>query len=216
MFIVSLPAALGDEVPLRRRHDLGRRAARRVRVRPELEAAVVDPHRVAHARELGLALDRAGEVELDVEGDDLEAFEGPVVADRHHVVEAVDADALPPGVLREGGDRRTGLRIEALLDQGRAVLADVARLRREDDERVAVGGDDDVCVAVDDLEAGQVGDGSLEARVLAAGDDEAVERMLGHRRTDVRVAPLELPRDVVRETESETGRSRHRRNSRNG
>ena len=185
-------AALGDEVLLRGRHHVGRGAPRCVGLGPQLEATPVDAHRVAHALELGLALDGAREVELDVERHDLESLERPVVAHGHHVVEAVDADPLPAGVLRVRGDGCARMRVEPLLEQRGAVLADVARLRREDDERIAVGGDDDVRVAVDDLEAGHVRDGALEARVLAAGDDEAVELGGGHRLPDVGVAPVEL------------------------
>ena len=65
-------AALGDEVLLRDGHHLGGGAAGRVRLGPDLEAAPVDAHRVPDARELGLALHGAGEVELDVERDDVE------------------------------------------------------------------------------------------------------------------------------------------------
>ena len=165
-------AALGDEVLLGGRHHLGGGPAGRVRLRPDLEAAAVDAHRVAHALELGVALDRAREVELDVERDDVEALERAVVAHRHHVVEAVDADPAPAGVARVGGDRRAGMRVEALLDQRRPVLADVAGLGGEDDERLAVRRHDDVRVPVDDLEAGQVRDRPLEARVLAPRDDQ--------------------------------------------
>ena len=95
----------------------------------------VDTHRVTDAGELGLALHRAREIELDVERDDVEPLERPVVPNRHHVVEAVDADPLPAGVPGVRGDRGAGMRVEALLDQGGPVLADVPRLRREDDER---------------------------------------------------------------------------------
>ena len=84
------------------------------------------------------------------------------------------------------------MRVEALLDQGRPVLADVAGLGGEDDERIAVGRHDDVRVAVHDLEAGQVRDRPLEARVLAPRDDQPVEGVLGHRRADVGVASVQL------------------------
>ena len=90
------------------------------------------------------------------------------------------------------GDVLAGTRVEDLLERRRAVLADVARLGREDDERVAVGRQDHVGVAVHDLEPGHVGDGALEAAVLAAGDDQRVEAVLGHCGADVRVATLEL------------------------
>ena len=151
------PAApLGDEVLLGRGHHLGRGPAGRVRIGEELEASPVDPHGVPHALELGVALHRPCEIELDVERHDLERLEGAVVAHRHHVVEAVDADPMPVPVLRVVGDRAAGVRIEALLDLRRAVLADVARLRGEDHERIALRRDDDVRVPVDDLEPGEM------------------------------------------------------------
>ena len=92
---------------------------------------------VADPLELRLALHRACEVELDVERHELEALERTVVADGHDVVEAVDADPRPACSARA---RRCGARPvdEQLLDQRGPVLADVARLGREDDERVAV------------------------------------------------------------------------------
>ena len=186
------PAALGDEPLLRRRHHLGRRLPRRVGVEEDLEAALVDPHRVAHGLELRLALHRAGEVELDVERDELEAVEGAVVADGHDVVEPEDADAPPARVPRPRRDQLAGAVVEDLLELGRPVLADVARLRREHDVRLPVRRHDHVRVAMDDLEAGQVRHGTLEARVLAAGDDERVEVVRGHRGPDVRVPSLQL------------------------
>ena len=72
------------------------------------------------------------------------------------------------------------------------MLADVASLGREHDERVAVRREDDVRVAVNDLEAGHVGHGTLEAAVFVARDDQGVEPVLSHGRPRVRVAALEL------------------------
>ena len=46
----------------------------RVALDEDLEPALVDANRVAHRLELGLALHRPGEVELDVEGHELEAL----------------------------------------------------------------------------------------------------------------------------------------------
>ena len=83
--------------------------------------------------------------------------------------------------------------MEHLLELGRPVLADVAGLGGEHDERLAVRRHDDVRVAVDDLEAGEVRDRALEARVLAPRDDERVEVVLRHRGADVRVASLAAP-----------------------
>ena len=185
-------AALGHEPLLGGGHHLGGGLARRVVLVPDLEAALVDADGVAHADELRLALDGTGEVVLDVEGDEVEAVERGVVAHGHDVVEPVDADAAPPGVPRLLGDRLARARVEHLLERRRAVLADVAGLGGEDDERLAVGGDDDVGVAVDDLEAGEVGHRPFEPGVLAAGDDEGVEPVLAHGSPNVGVASLEL------------------------
>ncbi len=82
--------------------------------------------------------------------------------------------------------------MEDLLELRRPVLADVARLGGEDDLRLARGRDDDVGVAVHDLEAGEVRDGALEAAVLAPGDDQRVELMLGHGGPHVGVAARQL------------------------
>ena len=127
------PAALGDEPLLGRGHHLGGAAARLVGLEEDLEAALVDADGVAHRLELGLALHGAREVELDVEGNELEPVERGAVAHGHDVVEAVDADAPPPRSPRPVRDVLAGAVVEHLLDLGRAVLADVARLAREDD-----------------------------------------------------------------------------------
>ena len=160
------PAPLGDEVILRRSHHLGSRAVLPVVVEEDLEAALVDPHTVAHGLELGVALDSPCMVELDVERHQLDAVERRVVADGHDVVEPVDADTAPTGcpcLLRHVGARPVD---EHLLQLRAAVLTDIARLAGEDDGRVAVRGDDDVRVAVDDLETREIRHRPLEARVL--------------------------------------------------
>ena len=95
-------------------------------------------------------------------------------------------------VARSRGDELAGAVVEDLLELRRPVLADVARLGREDDVRLAVRRHDDVGVAVDDLEAGHVRHRALESGVLAAGDDQRVEVVLGHRGADVRMPPLQL------------------------
>ncbi len=82
--------------------------------------------------------------------------------------------------------------VEDLLDPSRAVLAHVASLARKDDEGVAVRRHDHVGVAVDDLEPGEIRHRTLEAGVLAAGDDQRVQVVPGHRCAHVRVAALEL------------------------
>ena len=92
-----------------------------------------------------------------------------------------------------------GTVVEDLLELGGSVLADVARLRWEDDERLAVRGDDDVRVAVDDLEAREVGHGPFEARVLAPRHDERVEVVRRHGGANVVVPPPELGAQLCHE-----------------
>src|SRR5262249_23505261 len=64
---------------------------------------------------------------------------------------------------------------DLVLDLRVSVLADVARLGREDDRRLSLPRHEDVGVAVDDLETGEIGDGAFEARVLRAADERRVE-----------------------------------------
>src|SRR5262249_6068631 len=68
-----------------------------------------------------------------------------------------------------------------------AVLADVARLGREDDRRIALHRQNDVRVAMDDLEAGEVRDRALEAGVLRAADERGVEAVPLERGAHTRV-----------------------------
>ncbi len=82
--------------------------------------------------------------------------------------------------------------VEDLLELRRAVLSDVAGLGREHDLRLPLRRDDDVRVPVHDLEAREVRDRPLEAAVLAPGDDQRVEVVLGHCGADVRVATGQL------------------------
>ena len=144
----------------------------------------------AHGLELGVALYRTGVIELDVERDEVEPVESAVVAHGHDVVEPEDADAPPRGVTSPRRDELARPVVEDLLELRRPVLADVARLGREDDLCIAVRRHDDIGVAMDDLEAGQIRHCALEPRVLAAGDDQRVEVVRGHRGADVRVSPL--------------------------
>ena len=115
--------------------------------------------------------------------DDLgRVLERAIVAHRHHVVEPVDADALASHAVREPV---AGLVDEHLvLDPRRAVLADVARLAREDDRRLALERQQHVGVAVHDHEARHVRDRALEAGVLVARDDHRVEAVARHRLAD--------------------------------
>ena len=148
-----------------------------------LEPFLVDADAVADRVQLGVALHRPGMVELDVERHELEPVECRVVPHRHDVVEAVDAHAPPARVPPVD---------EHLLEHSGAMLADVARLAREDDQRVAVRGDDDIRVAVDDLEPGEVRHRPLEAGVLGARHDERVELSRSHRCPDVGETAFEL------------------------
>ena len=77
MFIVSRPQPSLDEIALGRAHHLGGAAAGLVGVEEDLEAALVDAHRVAHRLELRLALDGAREVELHLEVHEFEPARGP-------------------------------------------------------------------------------------------------------------------------------------------
>ena len=187
MFIVSRPQPRSTKSSSAARHHLRGRLPRLVGSEERLEAVLVDPDAFAHRLELGLALDRAREVELGVEGDELEALEGTEVAHGHDVVEPVDADPLPAAVAGGGRDVLARPIVEDLLELGGAVLADVARLAREDDLRLPSRRHDHIGVAVDDLEAGEVRDRPLEARVLAPGDDQRVEIVLRHRGADILV-----------------------------
>jgi hypothetical protein len=187
----SAAAAL-DEQLLGGGHHFTCGAARPVGGEEGVEAVLVDPHAVTNGRQLDIALHRTGEVEGLVERHELEPVERLVVAHAHHVVEAVDAHAAPARVAGAVGDQCSRPLVEELLDPRGAVLADVARLAREGDERVAVRRHHDVGVAVHDLEPREVRDGALEPRVLAAGDDQRVELVLRHRAADVVVPVCQL------------------------
>ena len=179
-------AAARDEQLLRRRQHLGRGPARSPRLAEGVEAGDVDRDALAHRLELGFGLHGAREVEPRVPVHELgRGGERRVVAHRHHVVEPVDADALAAQRVREPV---AGPVDEDLLGDLRvAVLADVARLGREHDRRLAVERHDDVRVAVDDLEAGQIRDRALEARVLGAADERGIEAVALERGAHPRV-----------------------------
>ena len=116
--------------------------------------------------------------------------EGGVVAHGHRVVEPVDADALAANPVCEPVSG--AIDEDLLVDPGRAVLADVAGLAREDDRRFALARQEHVGVAVDDHEAREVGDRALEAGVLGAGDDRGVEAVALERLADQVVAAVDL------------------------
>ena len=146
-------------------------------------------------------------VELDVPGHKLGCvLQCPVVPHGHDVVEAEDADPLPRPVADAVAEPLARPVDEDLLfDPGRAVLADIACLAGEDDRRLAVERQEDVGVAVDDHEAGQVRHGALEARVLVARHDRRVEPVAGERLPDPPVPPLDLR--LIRHLSSSSSRA---------
>jgi hypothetical protein len=189
------PAPLFDEVALAGREHLGLGPPRLELLEEDPEPLCVDADAVADGRQLPLALDSAGVVELDVERDELRAAvrERAVVAHGHDVVEAVDADPLPAALTRPvPHPRARRLNEDLLLDPRRRVLAHVPCLAREDDRGLALERQDDVGVAVHDHEAGEVRHRPLEARVLAAGDDGGVEPVPLERLANVPVAALDV------------------------
>src|SRR5580765_2714571 len=129
--------ALLDEVLLAVREDLALALAGREMLEEDPEALGVDADAVAHGLELELALDGTRVIELDVPRHDLRgAVQRTVVAHGHHVVEAVDADALAPNLVGEPFARLVDE--DLLVDPRRSVLPDVRRLTREDDRRLAL------------------------------------------------------------------------------
>jgi hypothetical protein len=184
-------ATLGDEVALCRSEHLRGGLPGRVLLREEMEAFGVDAHRVAHRRELLVALHGTSQVEFDVEREDVGRVpKRQEVPDRQHIVEAVDPDTLSaqspgkpvPGLLGE----------DLVIDPARPMLPDVTRFGREDDRRLSLAREQYVGVAVDDPEAGQIRDGAFEARVLGAADDQSVDAGRLHRAAHGAVAALDL------------------------
>ena len=189
------PGAKPGEELLGDRHQLGLRAPRLVGRVHGPEAGLVDRHALAHERELLLALDRARDVEGDLEVQQLERAlrERAVVAHGHHVVEAVDgepADALRAQVVADPGPGMLGE--DRVRDPAVGMVADPARLAGEDRDRVAVRRQQHVGVAVHDAKAREVADRALEAGVLAAADEQRVGIVLGHRGAGVGVAARDL------------------------
>src|SRR3954449_7301448 len=186
-------AALGDEVVLRRCEHLGRRFPRGVRVCEQMESLRVDAHRVAYRLDLVVTLDRAREVELHVERHNLDfVAQSDEVPDGQHVVEPVDTDALAVEPVAE--PLAWALGEDLILDPRSSVHADVARLCREDDRRLAVTRQHDIGVTVHDGEAREVRHCSFEAGVLGAAHDDRVETMRVHRFAHRRVTALDLAR----------------------
>src|SRR5262249_37698019 len=141
--------------------------------------------------ELFFALDGSGEVEANVPGDELaRPLQCAKVANRHHVIEAVDADAPPAEPVGEPVARPLGE--DLVLDQGGAVLAYIAGFAREDDGGLALALQQDVRVAVDDQEPRQVRDRAFEPGVLAAADERGVAPVGSARPPHVRTPALPL------------------------
>ena len=132
------PGAPAHEELLGDRHQLGLRAPGLVGLVDGPEAGLVDRHALAHELELLVALDRARDVEGDLEVEQLERALGEraVVAHGHHVVEAVDgepADALRAQVVADPCPGMLGE--DRVVDPAVGVVADPARLAREDRDR---------------------------------------------------------------------------------
>ena len=180
---------------LARCEDLGLGLPDLVGLKERPEALGVDPDAVAHRLDLGRALRSAGMVEANVPADELGRAAGQllVVAHGHHVVEPVDTDAIEAGrVDAIAQPVARPVDEDLFLDPARLVLADVARLRWEDDRRVAVLREQHVGVAVHDHEARHVRHGSLETGVFVAGHDHSVEIALDESAPDARIATLDL------------------------
>src|SRR5207247_5124390 len=96
---------------------------------------------------------------------------------------------------------------DLILDPGRAVLADVARLGGEHDRRLALPRQQHVGVSMDDDETGHVCHGALEARVLRAGDEDRVDAVLVHSRADEPVTALDFRRTSQSFHDSSTPRT---------
>ena len=158
-----------------------------------METLGVDPDGVAHRLDLLAALDRAREVELDVErnnvGPAAQSFEVP---HGQHVVEPVHAGALAGQPIAE--PLAGTVREDLILDPRRPVLADVACFGRKDDRRIALARQQHVRVAVHDHETRQVCHRALEPRVLGPTDDDRVDVVQVHRLADGGVSALDLGR----------------------
>src|ERR671937_1012303 len=125
-------AAARHEVLLAEREELLLDASWLECLEEDPEAFGVDARALADRIKLFLALDGSREVEADVPPNELAcALERLVVADRHDVVEPVNTDPLPPKPVGQPVSGPVGEYL--VLDQGRAVLADVPGLTREDD-----------------------------------------------------------------------------------
>ena len=184
-------AALVDEETLRRGEHLRGRLSRRIGLAERVETRGVDADAVAHGVELLVALHGPSVVELEIPWHELHAIpHGGEVPHRHYIVEAVDTHSLA----REAIDEPFSGKVyeHLVVDPAPSVLPDVTGLGREDDRRVAFDRQDDVGVAVDDLEAREVGHLPLETRVLGAADERGVEAVAAERLTDPRVAAVDV------------------------
>ena len=144
------------------RHDFGFGLARLVGRDQRPEAVDDDVHRVAHFDEFFFALDGARHVELEIEGNQFERTlcQFAIIAHGHDEIHAVDADALPSAFAaraREihwpGTSGQTWSFTQGLF------LSPIQRASRGKTKRGSpVERDQDVNVAMHDLEAGDVED----------------------------------------------------------
>ncbi len=178
-----------------RRHDLGFGLAGREALEQRPEAFVDDVHRVANLDQFFFALDRARHVEVEIEGNEFERalLQFAIIAHGHDVVEAVDGDALPACVLGALAQPAAGnVGPDFFLHERLLLVADPAGFLREDQRRLALQRDQDVDVAMNDLEARGVEDRAFESGVLIAANDERVDILLAHGGADVVVAALDF------------------------
>ena len=114
-----------------------------------------------------------------------------IVAHRHDVVESVHGDALPAFIVGALAQPAAGnLGPDFFLHERLLLVADPARLLREDQRRIALQRDENIHVAMNDLEARGVEDSAFEAGILVAADDERVDILFAHGGADVGVAAI--------------------------
>ena len=176
-----------------RGHNLGFGLAGREALQQRPETFMNDVHRVANLDQLFLALHRPRHVKVKIERDEFERalLKLAKIADCHHVVETINGDALPACVLDTFAQPPAGnVRPNLLLYERLLLVADPARLLREDQDRIALQRDQYVNVAVHDLEARGVEDRALESGVLVAANDKCIDTLFAHGGADVVVAAL--------------------------
>jgi hypothetical protein len=180
--------AAGKETLDRRRHDLRLGASRAVRLDQRPETVLDDVHGFAHLDKLFFTLHRSRHIEMEIEGQPFAAslHHLAVVADRQHVVQAIDADALPLLLVGFLAHPAAGqVRPDLVAHPGLLLVADPAGLARENKRRFAFQGEYDIHVAVHDLEAGHVENRAFETGVLITAHDQGIQLGAFHSGTDV-------------------------------